>query len=114
MNSSIKLRKNSRKSMRYYCKVYMKEIMARNHKPILRGVHKGRKAQKERVVHPMRSRILKTTSKPAEKERSIIWKVSSKRSNPPASMGNPILGRKKRHGCWTLRNIFRFTTIPAT
>ena len=65
--------------MRSYYRVYMKGIMARDHKQRLGGTQKGRKAQKEKVVHPMRPRNMKIKSKLVEKERLITWKVNSKK-----------------------------------
>ena len=114
MNSSGRLRKSSRKSMKFCCKVWMKKITTRNpeHKP--ENDQKGKRVQIKRGVHLMKPKIQRTKSRREERDRSTIWKVSSKRLNPLVLMENLRLGRKQRHGCWTSKNIFRFTIIPAT
>ena len=100
--------------MKSCCKVWTRKTMGRSLELKPWKVPKGRKVPKERIVHLKRPRSLKIRSKLAERERSITWKVNSRRSNTLVSMGNLRQGKKQRHGCWTSRNISRSTTIQVT
>jgi len=106
--------KSNRRSMKSCYKVCMRKTTVRSLEPRPERVLKGRKVQKERVVPLTRPRTLKIRSRLAERERSITWKVNSRRSNPLVLMGNLRKGKKQRHGCWKSRNISRSTTIQVT
>ena len=80
--------------MRFFYRFYMKGTMARGNEPRLGGTQKGRKMQKEKVVHPMRPRNLKNQIKTSGKRNVDHLEGEFKKIKPNSFDGEPKIGEE--------------------